>query len=153
MSRLRAPKRNYLQAQSIAQLKLGSNPPSPSPPSPSPPSPSPPTPHPSLPHPLPLTPLPLTLLAWLKMTVSLRFKKGSVTKFLLVSMIQSAMIVIFQCLSLSLYISGRKPDNLLPRIPHSFDYFKSRVVGKLLRQIHNNNNQLVLFKFSFLYWP
>ena len=76
MSRLRAPKRNYLQAQSIAQLKLCSNPPSPSPPSPSPPSPTPHTPHPSLPH-----PLPLTLLAWLKMTVSLRFKKGSVTKF------------------------------------------------------------------------
>ena len=148
MSCLRAPKRNYLQAQSIAQLKLCSNPPSPSPPSPSPPSPSPHTPHPSLPH-----PLPLTLLAWLKMTVSLRFKKGSVTKFLLVSIIQSAMIVIFQCLSLSLYISGRKPDNLLPCIPYSFDYFKSRVVGKLLRQIHNNNNQLVLFKFSFLYWP
>ena len=68
-------------------------------------------------------------------------------------MIQSAMIIIFQCLPLSLYISGRKPDNLLPRIPYSFDYFKSRVVGKLLRQIHNNNNQLVLFKFSFLYWP
>ena len=63
------------------------------------------------------------------------------------------MIVIFQCLSLPLYISGRKPDNLLPRIPYSFDYFKSRVVGKLLRQIHNNNNQFVLFKFSFLYWP
>ena len=95
MSRLRAPKRNYLQAQSIAQLKLCSNPPSPSPPSPSPPSPSPHTPHPSLPH-----PLPLTLLAWLKMTVSLRFKKGSVTKFLLVSIIQSAM----NCLCLYTYL-------------------------------------------------
>ena len=85
--------------------------PSPSPPSPSPPSPSPLSPHPPLPHPLPLTPLPLTplhltLLAWLKMTVSLRFKKGSVTKFLLVSMIQSAMIVIFQCLSLSYLVAN-----------------------------------------------
>ena len=37
MSRLRAPKRNYLQAQSIAQLKLCSNPPSPHPPPPQPP--------------------------------------------------------------------------------------------------------------------
>lgn len=38
-------------------------------------------------------------------------------KLLLVSMIQSALIVIFQYLFLSSYLSGRKPDNLVPRIP------------------------------------
>ena len=51
-------------------------------------------------------------------------------------------------------------DGWVTSLRRPFDYCKSRVVGKLLRQIHNNKqnsffsvNHLVLFKFSFLYSP
>lgn len=51
-------------------------------------------------------------------------------------------------------------DGWVTPLRRPFDYCKSRVVGKLLRQIHNNKqnsffslNHLVLFKFSFLYSP
>ena len=79
MSHLRAPKRNYLQAQSIAQLKLCSNPPSPSPPFPSPPSPQPPR--------------------VIENDCFLKIKKRECYEIFVGFY---AMIVIFQCLSLSL---------------------------------------------------
>lgn len=92
-------------------------------------------------------------------------------KLLLVSMIQGAMIVIFQCFFVFIHIGSQTwhsfplhsikfIDGWVTSLRRPFDYCKSRVVGKLLRQIHNNQqnsffsvNQLVLFKFSFLYSP
>ena len=108
---------------------------------------------------------------WVLPIHSTHSKKGSVMKLLLVSMIQSAMIVMFQCFFVFIHIGSQTRhsfpihsikfiDGWVTPLRRPFDYCKSRVVGKLLRQIHNNKqnsffsvNQLVLFKFSFLYSP
>ena len=85
--------------------------------------------------------------------------------------ILGAMIVIFQCFFVFIHIGSQTwhsfplhsikfIDGWVTSLRRPFDYCKSRVVGKLLRQIHNNKqnsffslNHLVLFKFSFLYSP